>query len=96
MEQTEWTKTRPSEDGYYWYRLNSRRNAEIVLINRGVCWHSYDEDSATTPPNYGQWAGPLQPPAGRPPRSKGESRDTDKANRAMVGAWVKIHEANRS
>lgn len=60
-----WTTQTPTEDGYYWWRMNASCKAEIRLTRNGVVkfrWgvlESYDAAENVG----GEWYGPLEVPS---------------------------------
>lgn len=74
----EWTKEKPTEPGYYWYRFvwggKFAGKSELRLIKvygsqaapdteLRIAFHGTDWDSDLSEITDGEWAGPIEPPA---------------------------------
>ena len=69
MSSTEhgWTRTAPTEPGWYWWRLNPRKAAvcrHLKSLGSGlVCRHN-GRSGTVVAYMAGEWSGPISPPGG--------------------------------
>lgn len=63
MDRLVWTRERPTEPGWYWWRTTSHeRIVQVTQMPSGSFWFFVPDVSLSVESSVGQWAGPIPHP----------------------------------